>query len=62
MNAREFFYCVANMRQAQRQYFQTHDRSDFLRARACENEVDREINRVKAVLAYQERENANFPL
>lgn len=53
---------MANMRQAQRQYFASHGRSEFLRARACENEVDREIRRVKEVLAARERENDEFPL
>lgn len=62
MTAQEFFWCVANMRQAQRQYFATHGRTEFLRARACENEVDREIRRVKEVLAARERENDDFPL
>lgn len=50
MTAREFFYLTANMREAQKNYFSTHDRKAFLAARALENEVDREISRVKAIL------------
>lgn len=50
MTAEQFFWCVANMREAQKQYFATRDHRDFLRARACENEVDREIRRVREVL------------
>lgn len=51
MTAREFFYLVSSMRTAQREYFQTRDRSIFTRCRALENEVDREIQRVKTILA-----------
>lgn len=50
MNAREFFYLVANMRAAQKRYFETKDRSVFRAARKLENEVDAEINRVKALI------------
>lgn len=53
MTAREFFYLTANMREAQKNYFSTHDRRAFLAARALENEVDREISRVKAILESQ---------
>lgn len=53
MTAREFFYLTANMREAQKNYFSTHDRKAFLAARALENEVDREISRVKAILEAQ---------
>lgn len=50
MNAREFFYLVSNMRRAQRDYFNTREQLDLRRARALENEVDREIDRVKHIL------------
>lgn len=50
MSAREFFFLVAEMRDAQRRYFKTRERATFLAARALENDVDREIARVKAVL------------
>lgn len=50
MNAREFFYLVAQMRRAQRDYFNTREQLDLRRARALENEVDREIDRVKQIL------------
>lgn len=55
MNAREFFYLVASMRDAQREYFATRDRRIFAKARALENEVDGEIRRVKDVVARQEQ-------
>lgn len=54
MNAREFFYTVSRMRDAQRTYFRTKDRGVFLAARKLENIVDEEINRVKALLEYLE--------
>ena len=53
MTAREFFYLTANMREAQKNYFNTHDRKAFLAARALENEVDREIARVKLIIEHQ---------
>lgn len=55
MNAREFFYMVAQMREAQKAYFANRDRNVFRAARKLENEVDREINRVRAIVS-QDRE------
>lgn len=54
MNAREFFYLVANMRSAQKRYLETKDRTVFRAARKLENEVDAEINRVKAIMENQD--------
>ncbi len=54
MNAKEFFYLVKEMRQAQRKYFESRDRRVFLAARALENDVDREINRVLHLLHVEE--------
>ena len=51
MNSREFFYLVANMRAAQKSYFKTRDQKAFLSARALENDVDREIARVKDIMS-----------
>lgn len=50
MNAKEFFYLVAEMRSAQQAYFETKDRKVFRAARALENEVDREIRRVREIV------------
>lgn len=50
MNAREFFFLVSSMRRAQRDYFNTREQLDLRRARALENEVDKEIDRVKQIL------------
>lgn len=49
MNSREFFYLVAEMRDAQRRYFKTKDRSVFIAARKLEDVVDMEIRRVKEI-------------
>lgn len=51
MTSKEFFYLVASMRDAQRNYFKTRAQDTLRAARALENDVDREIARVKAVLA-----------
>ena len=50
MNAREFFYLVAQMRAAQTAYFKTRDGHVFRAARKLENEVDKEIRRVRAII------------
>lgn len=50
MTAREFFFLVAEMREAQRRYFETRDRRVFTACRALENDVDREIRRAKAII------------
>lgn len=53
MNAREFFYLTASMREAQKAYFQSRDQKVLRAARKLENEVDREIARVRDILAQQ---------
>lgn len=53
MTSREFFYLVAQMREAQRQYFKSRDQLVFRAARKLENEVDKEIARVREILASQ---------
>lgn len=50
MNAREFFYTVAQMREAQKAYFKTRDPNVFRAARKLENIIDREIDRVRSIL------------
>lgn len=50
MTSKEFFYLVAQMRDAQRRYFKTRDRNVFIAARALEGSVDREVARVRAIL------------
>lgn len=55
MNARDFFYMVAEMREAQKAYFETKDKHVFRAARKLENQVDKEIRRVRDIV------NANPP-
>lgn len=50
MNAREFFYLVAQMRSAQKAYFKNKDPNVFRAARKLENEVDHEIERVRQIV------------
>lgn len=54
MNAREFFYLVAEMRVAQKAYFETRDKRVFRACRALENDVDREIRRVRSIVNEQQ--------
>ncbi len=51
MNAKDFFYLVAEMRSAQKAYFKTKDGNVFRAARKLENEVDKEIQRVRAIIS-----------
>lgn len=50
MTAKEFFYLVAEMREAQKTYFETRSKQVFRACRALENDVDREIRRVRAII------------
>lgn len=50
MNAREFFYTVAELRECQKAYFRSHDQLTLRAARKLENIVDKEIERVRAVI------------
>lgn len=54
MTAKEFFYLVASMRDAQRRYFESRDRAVFRAARKLENLVDEEIDRVHQILNEKE--------
>lgn len=51
MNSREFFYLVAQMRVAQKEYFKTRDQLNLRAARKLEIEVDKEIERVRTIVA-----------
>lgn len=53
MTPKEFFYLVAEMRDTQRRYFESRDKATFKAARALENDVDREIRRVKRIVDNQ---------
>lgn len=50
MNARDFFYTVAEMRECQKAYFRSRDQLTLRAARKLENIVDKEIERVRAVI------------
>lgn len=54
MTPEEFFYLVAEMRDAQKRYFQNRDRRVFLACRKLENIIDHEIARVKDIISQQE--------
>ena len=57
MNAKEFFYTVAEMSECQKVYIETHDHNVFRAARKLENIIDQERERVRAVIndsAHQE--------
>lgn len=54
MNAKEFFYTVAEMREAQKAYFKTRDPQVFRAARKLENIIDKEIERVRLIVSQQD--------
>ena len=49
MDKRVFFEKVALMREAQREYFRTRSREVLRKSKALEAEIDREIDRVRAM-------------
>lgn len=53
MTHQEFFYLVAQMRCAQKAYFKNRASNILRAALKLESEVDKEIERVHAVLANQ---------
>lgn len=53
MNSREFFYLVAQMRSAQKEYFKGRSQNVFRACRKLEDEVDNEIERVRAIVNKQ---------
>ena len=54
MNAREFFYLVAQMRSAQKEYFRGRDPLALRAARTYENMIDAEIERVRQIVSESE--------
>ena len=50
MTPKEFFYLVAEMREAQKAYFETRSQKVFRACRALENNVDKEIRRVREIV------------
>lgn len=60
MSAREFFYLVSSMRDAQKRYFESRDRAVFRAARKLENLVDEEIERTYQILHRREEQNEQF--
>ena len=59
MNAKEFFYKVAEMRSAQIAYFKTRDPNVFRAARKLENIIDHEIERVRLITQTSSMESQN---
>ena len=54
MNAKQFFVLVARMREAQRQYFKHRTNDNLQTALQLEQDIDKEILRVKLSLSQQE--------
>lgn len=54
MNAREFFYLVAQMRSAQKEYFRGRDQLALRAARKYEILIDAEIERARQILSKNE--------
>lgn len=54
MNAREFFYTVAEMRECQKAYFRSRDQLTLRAARKLENIIDKEIERVRSAVNHDD--------
>ena len=62
MNSKEFFYKVAEMREAQKRYFKMHTSMDLKQAKKLEKDVDEEISRVQDLMKpKQPTESDLFP-
>lgn len=61
MNAREFFYTVAEMRECQKAYFRSRDQLTLRAARKLENTIDKEIERVRLIINQDTPEPAAPP-
>ena len=59
MRPRDFFYLVAEMSSAQVSYFKTKSPNVFRAARKLENEVDKEIARVREIVAAEANIESN---
>ncbi len=51
MNPVQFFDKVAEMREAQREYFRTRSKEALIKSKQTEREIDNEIERVKSIRA-----------
>lgn len=56
MTAKEFFFKVVEMRMAQKTYFKTRDQHDLRVARKLEGDIDREIDRVRGLMAEERKD------
>lgn len=59
MNAREFFYLVANMREAQKNYFKSRDQKTLRACKYLEGQVDEAIYQAKQILKAREEQQQN---
>lgn len=50
MTSREFFYLVASMREAQKEYFSRRDPAVLRACKMFEKQVDAEIERVRKIV------------
>lgn len=55
MNAKEFFYKVVEMREAQKRYFKNRFPGDLEKSKQLEREIDAEIKRVKQLTEPQQQ-------
>jgi hypothetical protein len=49
MNAKDFFFLIKKMRDAQKMYFKTHTNMDLSKAKVLEKKVDNEISRTLSI-------------
>lgn len=50
MVSKDFFDLVAKMRQAQKDYFNTHNHTILRRCKALERDVDKELERIRLMI------------
>ena len=60
MNSKEFFYKVAAMRKAQKDYFKTRNTRYLNESKVLEKEIDEEIERVQRIVEERQNPELNF--
>ena len=59
MNPKEFYDTVKEMREAQKEWYKTHNKAAIVRSKILEKKIDQEIERVEGILNPQPQPDEN---
>lgn len=57
MNPKEFYETVKEMREAQKEWYKTHEKAAIVRSKILEKKIDQEIERVEGIMHPQPDKN-----